>query len=190
MKIHLLVGSGGGVPSSNPPDDPDENIRLGDIVVGWSGKTGTPGVVQWDFVRYLSGGETEPLSFLDKPDLRLRNALGIMLSNREMGEDPFHEQLTKLEGLEDKFSYPDPQTDRLLSSTYDHPRTEPMSFDCNKCDAAQLIERKLRKSQDPQFHQGTILSGNSVMQDARMRDHVSRTFYNGNCFEMERAWCE
>lgn len=55
MKIHLLVGSGGGVPSSNPPDDPDENIRLGDIVVGWSGKTGTPGVVQWDFVRYLNG---------------------------------------------------------------------------------------------------------------------------------------
>lgn len=82
-----------------------------------------------------------------------------------MGEDPFHEQLTKSEGL-DKFSYPDPQTDRLFSSTYDHARTEPMSFDCNKCDAAQLIKRKPRKSQDPQSHRGTILSGNLVMQDA------------------------
>lgn len=36
-------------------------------------------------------------------------------------------------------------------------------------------------------HQGTIASGDSVVQNAERRDEVSRRFHNALCFEMEAA---
>lgn len=45
MKIHIFVGIGGGVPRRPPPEDPLEDIRLGDVVVGWAERTGDPAVV-------------------------------------------------------------------------------------------------------------------------------------------------
>ena len=49
------------------------------------------------------------------------------------------------------------------------------------------MERPNRKEKRPVFHQGTIVSGSAVIQDAKKRDEVSRTYYNAVCFEMEAA---
>lgn len=40
LKIHLFAGIGGGVPRIPPPDNPDDDIHLGDVVIGWAEQTG------------------------------------------------------------------------------------------------------------------------------------------------------
>ena len=36
MILHLFVGIGGGIPHNPPKRDPNEDIHLGDVVVGWA----------------------------------------------------------------------------------------------------------------------------------------------------------
>jgi nucleoside phosphorylase len=185
IKIHLFVGIGGGVPRQPAPHDPTEDIHLGDVVVGWADKTGAPGVVQWDFMRYYSENKIESLGTLDKPDRRLLNALGVLLSKHELEETKFVEHLeraTRLPG----FSHPGLSSDKLYKSTYAHKQDKDSSA-CEQCDPNQLVDRGARKDIRFVFHQGTIVSGNSVMMDAQRRDKISDWFYNALCFEMEAA---
>ena len=53
LKIYLFVGIGGGVPHSPPCENAEDDIHLGDVVVGYSEAIGAPAVVQWDFGRRL-----------------------------------------------------------------------------------------------------------------------------------------
>ena len=187
LRIHLFVGIGGGVPRHPPPDDPERDIRLGDVAVGWAEKTGEPGVVQWDYVRYHGQDKVESLGSLDKPDWQLVAALGLMLRDREMGEKPFHAHLTALNEKTSKFAHPGQNNDNLFQPTYQHVDDDTSSAPCNQCKVSQLVKRSQRTTQEPVFHQGTIASGDSVMQNAERRDVVSRQFHNAICFEMEAA---
>ena len=54
IKITLLVGIGGGVPLQ-PPQDPLDDIYLGDVIIGWPGD-GMPAVVQYDYGRWKVDG--------------------------------------------------------------------------------------------------------------------------------------
>lgn len=183
LKIHLFVGIGGGVPREPPPDNPENDIHLGDVVIGWAERTGVPGVVQWDLLRYLEDGNTEPLSMLDKPDRRLVTALGVVLFNRVLGRTRFPEHLARLQSLPG-FSHPGVEHDNLFKSTYPHPAKEEQ---CSFCDRAQLAERPPRVNQNLIFHQGTILSGDSVIKNAQRRNEISKIFHDALCFEMEAA---
>ena len=182
LKIHLFVGIGSGVPRIPPPNNPKEDIRLGDVVIGWAEQTGVPGVVQWDLVRYLDHGNSEPLGTLDKPDRRLLNALGQVLANRILGRTRFPEHLKRLQDLKG-FSHPGLERDILFKSTYYHVGGP----NCTLCDHAQLTERLPREDQDLIFHHGTIVSGDTIMKDPRQRDKISQRYYNALCFEMEAA---
>ena len=51
LKLHLFVGIGGGIPHNPPKRDTNEDIHLGDVVVGWPEWPGVPAVVQYDHVR-------------------------------------------------------------------------------------------------------------------------------------------
>lgn len=170
LRIHLFVGIGGGVPRPSSSNNPTDDIYLGDVAIGWSDETGAPAVVQWDYRRYYSQREYKSLGILDKPGRQLVSAVGEMLSERLMSENPFHAQLEKLEGR-DQFQYPGSHKDKLYQTS------EP----------TQLLQRKERSKQDPVFHLGTILSGSSVMQNAEERDQLSKAFHNAICFEMEAA---
>ena len=184
LKVHLFVGIGGGIPCQPPASDPTEDIHLGDVVVGWSEVTGHPAVVQYD-LRIQEQGNFELLGILDKPHRHLLSALGAILSNRELG-DPrtsFQRHLSKLKD-HPKFSHPGQELDRLFAQDCLHVEGE---SDCSRCDASQLVKREPRRTKDPIFHQGTILSGNSLMKNARLRDQLSRHFSNALCFEMEAA---
>ncbi len=170
MRIHLFVGIGGGVPRSPQPEDPDEDIRLGDVIVGWSDNTGVPAVVHWDR-RRMDGKSEPPLIIMDKPDWQLVRAVGALERDLELGDSsPFHEHLIKLKDLE-RFAFPGREKDRLYQSD----------------GLKQLLKRAPRAHDNPVFHKGTILSGSSTMEKAKDRDDYSKKFYDAMCFETEAA---
>ncbi|KAJ6256896.1 hypothetical protein Dda_7779 [Drechslerella dactyloides] len=70
MQLHLFVGIGGGIPRNPRPGNPEDDIHLGDVVVGWPGKAGIPAVVQYDFRKAEENGKGQLLGTLDKPDQR------------------------------------------------------------------------------------------------------------------------
>ena len=182
LKIHLSVGIGSGVPRIPPHDNPDKDIHLGDVVLGWAEQAGAPGVVQWDLVRYVENGNTEPLGTLDKPDRLLLNALGKLLANQISGKTNFPAHLKRLQRLPG-FSHPGLEHDKLFKSSYHHVGNP----GCWSCDCGQLTERLQRRNQDLIFHQGTILSGDTIMTDPRRRDEMSQMYHGALCFEMGAA---
>ena len=129
----------------------------------------------------------ESLGSLNKPDWQLVAALGSMLRDREMDEKPFHAHLTVLNEKTSKFANPGQDYDNLFQRTYEHVIHDKNATQCSQCDPSQLANRSPRTTQEPVFHQGTIASGDSVMQNAERRDAVSRKFHNAICFEMEAA---
>ena len=182
LKIFLFVGIGSGVPRIPPPDNPEEDIHLGDVVIGWAEKTGVPGVVRRDFLTYPEDGNTEPLDTLDEPDRRILSALGLLLRNRILGRTRFLEHLNRLQNLRG-FSYPGLRHDKLFKSTYPHVSGP----NCSSCDHSQLIERLPRTNEDLIFHQGTILSGDCVIKNPHRRNQISQIYYGALCFEQEAA---
>ena len=185
LRIHLLVGIGGGVPRDPPSEDPKRDIHLGDVVVGWAEKTGDPGVVQWDYVRDYSSGQVKLLGTLDKPDHRLIGALNPVLRDRVLGRNPFHRHLERLSENKD-FTYPGPDHDQVFVPNYEHVDDGSESQSCTNCEKQYLVKRNPRETLDPMFHQGTIASGDSVMMNAAHRDQISQR-HNAICFEMEAA---
>ena len=181
LKIHLFVGTGSGIPRIPPPSDPNYDIHLGDVVIGWAEQPGIPGVVQWDRARYLDGS-IEPLGVLDKPDRRLLNALGLLLRNRVLRRTKFPEHLKRLQELPG-FSHPGLEHDKLFKLTYHHVG----GSNCSSCDCAELTERLPRVNQDLIFHRGTILSGDTTMENPHRRNEISRIFHGAICFETEAA---
>ena len=191
MILHLFVGIGGGIPRNPPRRNPDEDIHLGDVVVGWAEQPGVPAVVQYDHVRQYVDEKVELLSRLDKPNRRLLSALSPIISDRVEGQTKFHEHLQRLVGLED-FHHPGIEDDILFEADFDHVKIEPDLLEsgdpyCSRCDHGRVVSRPQRGTTDPKFHLGTILSGERVMQDPRRRDELSKLHHNAICIEMEAA---
>lgn len=199
MRLYLFVGIGGGLPHNPPHPDPSQDIHLGDVVIGVDETPGVAGVVQYDFIRDQGKGARELLGRLDKPNLELLTALGKVFTNYEMGDSNPHVHLAKLTGLRSDFSRPPPGGDKLYRSTYEHVGGAP---NCDQCSIDELVVRNERQSPKqgsveqnptepeipiPVFHQGQILSGNSVIKDAKRRDELSLEFPHARCFEMEAA---
>ena len=191
MILHLFVGIGGGIPHNPPSRDSNEDIHLGDIVIGWAEQSGIPAVVQYDHVRQKIGQETELLSMLDKPNRRLLNALTPIISDRAMGRTEYHKHLQRFRDLP-KFQHPGLESDILFKKDCDHIAVDPQLLEigypyCFRCDRSKVVSRPQRETTDPQFHQGTILSGESIMQDPHKRDELSKQYHNAICIEMEAA---
>ena len=188
LKLYLFVGVGGGIPRNPPDPDASRDIHLGDVVVGVGETPGIAGVVQYDFIRDQGEGAREQLGRLDKPNPELLTALGKLFSNYEMGDSNPHVHLAKLTGLRSDFSRPPPGGDKLYRSTYKHILDSP---NCYNCSADELVVRNERQPEAetaiPVFHQGQILSGNSVIKYASRRDELSREYPHARCFEMEAA---
>ena len=181
MTIHLFVGIGGGIPRTPTPQDPTKDIRLGDVVIGWAEEKGAPGIIHHDNVRFLPGGEIELLGTLDKPHRKLLSAFGTLLTNHKRNTTIFEKHLEYIT-RNNRFCRPD-LPDHLYNPNYDHVGES----DCADCGPNHLIERVERKDKKFIFHQGTILSGSSVMKDPERRDALRRRFHNAICFEMEAA---
>ena len=191
LGIHLFVGIGGGIPRRPPSDDPLKDIHLGDVVIGWPDRTGVPAIISYDHVRSRDE-ETSLLGLLDKPSHKVLSALNPIISDREMNENRFQDNLQYLRDLK-QFQYPGLEKDLLFEADYLHsaPRSaakgSTMSVGCNGCSPDQLVKRPPRNTTNPEFHQGTILSGNIGMQNGRRRDEESAKHHEAICIEMEAA---
>ncbi|CAG8003001.1 unnamed protein product [Penicillium nalgiovense] len=179
IRFGLMVGIGGGVPSSNA------DIRLGDIVVSQPADT-SGGVIQYDLGKALSGGEFQRTGMLNRPPKVLLTALATLQAHH------FTEDSRVLEFISDvqvkttprraaTFTRPT-QEDCLYQSEYIHGGSDT----CMDCDRFKLAPRLSRDYEEPVVHYGLIASANQVVKDGRLRDQLARDL-GVLCVEMEAA---
>lgn len=184
LKICLFVGIGGGVPCVPEPEDPRKDVRLGDVVIGWPENTGEPAVIQYDYARRHSKDQADLLGHVDNPKDALLSGLNNILARRAINDRiNFAKHLTRLEGMEG-FGHPGPGTDILFDPEYRHPEGKKS---CDECDSDRRVRRRQRSSEELIFHRSTILSGDTLMEDATERDRLSQKYFNAKCFDMEAA---
>ncbi|KAF5262990.1 hypothetical protein FOXYS1_6264 [Fusarium oxysporum] len=186
LRFGLLVGIGGAI--ARPNDDQD--IRLGDVVVGQPhGVTG--GVVQYDFGKAKANGVWERTGSLDKPPAVLLKALANLQAEHEIRPSKIPQLVEAMlianPGMKrpgSNFTYQGSENDRLFPSNYDHVGGKT----CAKCDISRRIDREERETTEPMIHYGVIASGNTLIKDATFRDNLAESLgHQCLCVEMEAA---
>lgn len=187
IKIGLLVGIGGGVPSL------DNDIRLGDIVVSRP-SSGSGGVIQYDFVKAKVDNQFEPKGVLNNPPSVLLNALAKLRAHHMIKPSRIPailEAMWEANPLTKKprkggpgFVHQGFDNDRLFSPECIHAGGE----NCDDCEASKEVQRDARDTTDPEIHYGIIASGNALVKDAVFRDEIAKAC-GKDCFcvEMEAA---
>ncbi|KAE8132447.1 nucleoside phosphorylase domain-containing protein [Aspergillus pseudotamarii] len=179
IRFGLMVGIGGGVPSSNA------DIRLGDIVV--SQPMGTSGgVIQLDLGKALSGGQFKRTGILNQLPTVLRVALTTLRAHHLMRGSWIVESVSDMQAKlaphkASKFTRPT-QEDYLFQAEYEHVASDT----CTNCDRSKLVPRPPREDQGPEIHYGLIGSANQIVKDGRRRDQLARDL-GIYCIEMEAA---
>ncbi|KAL4986027.1 hypothetical protein BDW68DRAFT_179200 [Aspergillus falconensis] len=181
LQFGLMVGIGGGVPSKG------NDIRLGDVVVSKpGGKHG--GVIQYDYGKAVQGGQFEPTGILNQPPQALLTHMSQLHAKQIMdGEHAISKIVSNVlernPNMKKQFSPPEPDTDYLFYSSYHHAEKD---SDCERCDKEYLIKRQARPMRTPYIHYGLIASGDKVIKDSEIRDHLAQE-HGILCFEMEAA---
>lgn len=186
VRIGLMVGIGGGVPSQT------HDIRLGDIVVNAT-RDGKSSVVQYDFGKTIQNQAFQTTGFLNQSPTVLRTALSGLKSQYERRghgiEDTINAILDKTPRIRKKYRRPDSSSDMLFCSDVIHPLdTETACTSCSRNNPFGLKSRSKRTEEDdnPAIHYGIIASSNQLMKDAILRDKIGAE-HHVLCFEMEAA---
>ena len=158
IKVGLLVGIGGGIPSSK--------VRLGDIVIGTPDGP-YPGVVQWDLGKAEENGFRRT-GALNNPPTALLTTLSKLKSTHEAYGSKISQ---RLDDLKKKFP-------RLASKyTWSKSLRDPLS-----------TYGEQNKPEDITVHYGLIASGNQVVKNEKFRDNLNESLRgNLLCVEMEAA---
>jgi nucleoside phosphorylase len=179
IKLGLMVGIGGGVPSQVP------TIRLGDVVVSMPEGT-HGGVIQYDLGKLESDGFRRK-GHLDKPPKALLSAVTSLRTQHENKDPKFPGYLTAIANnrkMATKYGFQGAQHDRLFNSNEVHPTDH---HTCDHCvSTLRMIQRADRDDGTPQVFYGTILSGDMVMKNGEERDRKAAAD-KAICFEMEAA---
>ncbi|KAL7955687.1 nucleoside phosphorylase domain-containing protein [Trichoderma compactum] len=169
----LLIGIGGGVPSSR------NDIQLGDVVV--SHPTGDhSGVIQYDFEKVLLRGKLKRIGSLKRPPDFLLAAISYLRSDPDFSPDCLLKDITLIGKRNPSYRYPGLSDDRLFTAECEHDSNE---IHRNK---RQILDGVSVTHQAPAIHYGIIASGNRVIENAQVRDAISKK-YDAICFEMEAA---
>ncbi|KAH0847329.1 hypothetical protein AYO21_03759 [Fonsecaea monophora] len=182
LKFILLVGVGGGVPSTH------HDIRLGDVVVSRpTGQFG--GVVQYDFGKTLHQGHFVRTGSLNRPPDVLLNAVSTLEAQHlSQGGSQIGAILQDVVWRNPRranaCNYPATHKDELFESSYAHQISNHAL--CEACDRGRLVNRPPRAGNHPVIHYGLIASGSQVIRDSIMRDRLSAEL-DVLCFEMEAA---
>ncbi|KAJ6118823.1 hypothetical protein N7471_013443 [Penicillium samsonianum] len=182
IRIGLMVGIGGGVPSEN------HDIRLGDVVVSAPGG-GESGVFQYDFGKSIQDQSFQHTRFLNQPPAILRAAMAGIRTQYERNGHQLEKAINGILGknirLRRNYKRPEPITDRLFLAEVIHRQAG-----CAVCavDPSTLVTRNERAEDEdnPAIHYGLIASGNQLMKDALIRDRLAAE-KDVLCFEMEAA---
>lgn len=182
VRVVLMVGVGGGAPTVRAGTGSD--VRLGDVVVGTR-------VVSYDF------GKQHPNYVEYTGDVKLSNST-LLSMTRQVTRDMMHDKLdlestiaagfTKTARIQDLFSRPGEESDRLYRPDYCHNDSEICDCLCETPrELDMIIPRAKRKSYDRiKVHYGSIGSADTVVKDAITRDKLALQ-HNLLCFEMETA---
>lgn len=139
IRIAVLVGIGGGIPSPQISDDTLENVHLGDVVVGWPGD-GKPACVYHERGRSKGNGQFELVGAMQNPDWRLTNALSMLALDHDLGKTNFDHQLARLRrSKKRKFDHPGLEHDKLFRAACRH--VGRYNSDCGACDERELVQR-------------------------------------------------
>lgn len=195
LRVALLVGIGGGVPDIQAGRD----IRLGDVVI--SQPDGTfGGVVQYDMGKSYSDGHFIRKGALNSPPQVLLTVLAQLRSGTDLAKSQLEVYLTEAYErypvlADNGYVSPGVDMDQLYCS-----RCQPSRWwwllwllmvwlcpllRCGRCvDSRQA--RPYRRGTMPVVHYGTIASGNQVIKNATLRDHLGQEL-DALCVEMEAA---
>ncbi|KAL3450494.1 hypothetical protein BJX65DRAFT_14309 [Aspergillus insuetus] len=181
VRIGLLVGIGGGIPSDK------KDVRLGDVVVGIPTSSNTHGgVVQYDLGKAGQGNKFERTGILNRPPQILLTAVSKLQAIHQMEGNRISQILMDIAKrslvLHDILEAPH-RKDLLFDADYHHNQTEPT---CSTCDSERLIDRPRRVPEQPVIHYGLIASGNQVVKDSHFRDRLGREL-GACCVDMEAA---
>lgn len=186
IKIGLMVGVGGGVPSTK------HDIRLGDVVVS-NPDSGRGGVYQYDFGKEVQGEPFRNSGFLNQPPRSLRAAVTTLMGKHERKGNRIDKSvallLDKNKRLREKYSRPNPNTERLYKASYIHrpDHHTACNIECGD-NPENLVKRELRDKDEDivSIHYGLIASSNKVIKDATFRDRLAKQ-EGMLCFEIEGA---
>ncbi|KAL4786822.1 purine and uridine phosphorylase [Aspergillus varians] len=188
IRFGLLVGIGGGVPLDPDPEEPADDIRLGDIVVSRP-RHSRAGVFHYDSGKISRGGAFEVRSHLNKPPTFLLKAIFQLESDHGFNQGQLSNYIDEVAKKAQQFKvlkrcrFPGRDKDLLFATNCHH---ELNKRDCTECDMTQLVMRLDRENNHPSVHYGEIASGSSVMTDPQMRDKL-RDSHDVRCFETEAA---
>ncbi|KAJ5928291.1 hypothetical protein N7466_007247 [Penicillium verhagenii] len=175
VELCLLVGIGGGVPSS------EYDIRLGDVVVSHPNGA-NPAVVQYDMGKILENGEFESTGRQQEPPRLLMAAISNLKSNPSPIASSLQMFLDKIGDTRPAYQFPGRDSDVLFDADSPHSASNDNCQSCN----GEVINRPARHSDQPEIFYGPIGSGNQVMKSAKRRD-LLRARHKILCFEMEAA---
>ncbi|KAE9570980.1 hypothetical protein CGMCC3_g12946 [Colletotrichum fructicola] len=187
VRIGLMVGIGGGAPSSK------HDVRLGDVVVS-SRDRGKGGVFQYDFGKLVQNQDVsfEHTDFLDQPPMALRTAVNALTGQYEMEGHQLNAHIEKALAqwprLRKRYARPPSHSDRLYQSSVLHPNSVDECDSACSDDPTHLVYRTERDELDdnPAIHYGLIASSNQLMKNATIRDNLAKE-KGVLCFEMEAA---
>lgn len=208
VKVGLLVGIGAGIRRGK------WDVRLGDFVISQpDGKSG--GVYQYDLRKAKSGNQSESIGILNRPSTLLLKVLNLVQAHHQANPSKVTENLKRI--TQNMANPPDgspgyvhqgSENDRLFKSSFNHVLAssstggEAAEFDefdfddpaepsstCSNCPKEhEVIRRERLSGTSPQFHYGTIASGNTLIKDAAERNKIAKLVgENCICFEMEAA---
>jgi nucleoside phosphorylase len=167
IRFGLMVGIGGGVPSSKA------DIRLGDIVVSQPVDI-SGGVIQYDLGKALSGGQFQRTGMLNRPPKVLLTALATLQAHHFTENSRVLDFISEVGAkitprIAANFTRPTKE-DLLYQTEYDHRASDT----CIDCDRSKLAPRPLRDHKEPVIHYRLIASTNQVVKDGRWRDRLAR----------------
>lgn len=166
ISIGLLVGIGSGIAK------PDQDIRLGDVVVSQpSGISG--GVRQYDFIKAKSNGRSERLGFLGRPPIVLLNALGEIQAEHERKDSKITSYLQEMLEKNPKMASKDKNdTDYSYQGVENDVLHKATSHPTYGADCCAEVQRDYRDTTNPKIHYGTIASGQMPVNNAQIRDRI------------------
>ncbi|KAJ6780228.1 hypothetical protein PWT90_01955 [Aphanocladium album] len=182
IRIGLMVGIGGGAPSSAC------DIRLGDVVVS-EPRGAMGGVFQYDYGKTIQDQPFVNTRFLAPPPQVLLTAISGLRAQYELDGHRIQEDIEAIlvakKRLRKKYSRPDAATDQLYQSDFVHVMGEESCSGCGSA-ASSVVARPARDDDEdyPVIHYGLVATANRLMKDAKLRDTIAKE-RGVLCFEME-----